>query len=460
MSVTAALKNEERFGPDEAARRPGRFLYIHNTGEDPPGFIGKIDLHRVDILFQYDLPDADLGCYDALILPTHCDQRHLAEITPLLDAYLDAGGTIMINGHVEVPFLRELKPFEPLPVRNRVSLTINRERDHALFEEIDGETLTLRKGVAGFYGRGGNPAPEGAEIINSVGTERLPVDWIYHRPGGGRIFSHSGNDFCGFFTSGDADSRNIIQHLHDWLAETSQLDAAAVLPRFRQPDTAARKDINPIGRRIPIAAIDGGLYYHIRSLEMEPYGHYFDEVIYIRDVAGRDLSNIDTLVIPCRLNARLLSPLKVKLQDYMRGGGRLVVMGETFPDRWLDEVNFIPRPTNYWWWLKQGADLGVRMATGDHPINDYLDARAATWHLHGVFEPRKPEQRSLIETREGECLLFEDRESFAPGTLIATTLDPFYHHGSCFMPATTEFLKGFLRWLADTSTTTNRSLPS
>ena len=32
------------------------------------------------------------------------------------------------------------------------------------------------------------------------------------------------------------------------------------------------------------------------------------------------------------------------------------------------------------------------------------------------------------------------------GRLIVSTLDPFYHHGSNFMPATTRFLDGFLPW--------------
>ena len=33
-----------------------------------------------------------------------------------------------------------------------------------------------------------------------------------------------------------------------------------------------------------------------------------------------------------------------------------------------------------------------------------------------------------------------------PGTLLVTTLDPTYHDGSYFMPATERFLDGFLPW--------------
>ena len=37
--------------------------------------------------------------------------------------------------------------------------------------------------------------------------------------------------------------------------------------------------------------------------------------------------------------------------------------------------------------------------------------------------------------------------------LIVSTLDPFYHHGSNFMPATTKFLDGFLPWARRLATT-------
>jgi hypothetical protein len=54
----------------------------------------------------------------------------------------------------------------------------------------------------------------------------------------------------------------------------------------------------------------------------------------------------------------------------------------------------------------------------------------------------------VIETDDG-ALLIDDTSSYAPGRLIAMTLDPCYHHGSHFMPATTTFLNGFLPALRD-----------
>ena len=49
----------------------------------------------------------------------------------------------------------------------------------------------------------------------------------------------------------------------------------------------------------------------------------------------------------------------------------------------------------------------------------------------------------LIRDADGLPLLYVDAVSTA-GRMIVTSLDPCYHHGSHFMPATTRFLAGFL----------------
>lgn len=41
-------------------------------------------------------------------------------------------------------------------------------------------------------------------------------------------------------------------------------------------------------------------------------------------------------------------------------------------------------------------------------------------------------------------MLYADGHSWRGGRLVVTSLDPFYHHGSHFMPATTRFLDRFL----------------
>jgi hypothetical protein len=48
----------------------------------------------------------------------------------------------------------------------------------------------------------------------------------------------------------------------------------------------------------------------------------------------------------------------------------------------------------------------------------------------------------------GGAVFYIDRVSTA-GTLIVTCLDPLWHFGSYFMPATERFLDGFFPWLHD-----------
>lgn len=191
-----------------------------------------------------------------------------------------------------------------------------------------------------------------------------------------------------------------------------------------------------------LAAIDGGTYYHHRTVYEPPFAPFFDAAVHVRDMADADLDAHDIVFLPCRLNADLIAPQGGRLIRFMEDGGTLVAMGETFPERWLPGITATPVETNFWWWLEPGASLGVRL-TGACGMEDYLDEAALSWHLHGYFTLRTG-QVPLIEA-DGRCLMF--MQDWGKGRLIATTLDPCYHHGSYFMPATTRFLHGFLPWL-------------
>jgi len=114
--------------------------------------------------------------------------------------------------------------------------------------------------------------------------------------------------------------------------------------------------------------------------------------------------------------------------------------GEPVPE-FLPGVRWKHRPTNYWWWLEPGADLGLRAANADHPPFDHLELKDCTWHYHGVLHP--PAGAEVVVTLpSGEALLYVDTVSTA-GTLVVATLDAISHYGSYFMPATERFLDGF-----------------
>lgn len=195
-----------------------------------------------------------------------------------------------------------------------------------------------------------------------------------------------------------------------------------------------------------ITAVDGGTYFHHRALHGERYRNCFAEIIYIRNLTHVQLNTFDALVFPDRLHPGPLIAASDQIRDYLARGGTVVTFGESQSHLWLPGVNFSPRPTNFWWWKTPGAKLGVHVFASEHPLLRHITVANATWHVHGVLTP--PEGAVPVIGLEGDgALLYEDTVTTA-GRLIVSSLDPFYHYGSHFMPATEHFLRGFLEWLA------------
>lgn len=207
--------------------------------------------------------------------------------------------------------------------------------------------------------------------------------------------------------------------------------------------------------RARVVALDAGTYYHHRTFHTPAFQPHLDRTIYLPELDDTSLEDCDALIVSCRTSPSLLLPHKQRFADFLARGKTLVAMGETRAHLWLDGVDWTPCETNFWWWREPGADSGLRLVAPDHGLFDYLALADATWHQHGTF--RVPEgARSLIDKRGAGSVLYEDSCSTA-GRLIVTSLDPMYHHGSHFMPATTRFLSGFLPWLRDsTPVCTNR----
>jgi len=105
-----------------------------------------------------------------------------------------------------------------------------------------------------------------------------------------------------------------------------------------------------------------------------------------------------------------------------------------------------PLSTKIWWWRKLGAGSGLRSSLPDHSRWRYLTLTDATWHQHGVYHP-PPGTDVLVRTVDGAAVLYIDDKVSSPGTLVVASLDPMYHFGSYFMPATERFLCGFFPWM-------------
>lgn len=194
-----------------------------------------------------------------------------------------------------------------------------------------------------------------------------------------------------------------------------------------------------------ILAINPGTYYHLESFEAPRYAQYFDQLVRPEDLPSTDLGAFNVVLIPCRTPADRMEPHKAQLQAYLDNGGTIIATGESDSELFLPNIRMTPQPTNFWWWLTPGADLGVRVAKPEHSLFSYLTEKDITWHLHGWFDV--PEGAEILAVNEsGKPILYIDEVS-TQGRMIITSLDPFYHHGSHFMPATTRFLDGFLPWM-------------
>jgi hypothetical protein len=200
-----------------------------------------------------------------------------------------------------------------------------------------------------------------------------------------------------------------------------------------------------------LAVLDGGTFYHYEAIYGPRYRAFFDRAIYAPQLAPEDLADIDMLIVADRIDPVVLRRYAGIFADFLGHGGTLVVLGETEAETWAPAVRWSSRPTNFWWWLEKGAVPAQQLAQPDHSLFRHLPFKDTIWHFHGVLFP-PPGAEALIvvpadpEGRDpGGALLYEDRVS-TPGRLIVSTLDPFYHHGSRFMPAATRFLDGFLDW--------------
>ncbi|PWI24805.1 hypothetical protein DEX24_11690 [Kurthia sibirica] len=183
----------------------------------------------------------------------------------------------------------------------------------------------------------------------------------------------------------------------------------------------------------------------MRTYKTGEFAKSISKIIPIRDLATASFSDIDVLIIPSQSNMLFLLAHKQRIFDYEANGGIVVTFGHQ-SEEWLPNVKWELRPTNFWWWLEKEPKSGLVLAGNDHDLfKNYLTLADATWHQHGVYWPEN-DVETLVATDDGGSVLYIDKTD-GKGIWINTTLDPDYHYGSYFMPATERFLRGFLPWL-------------
>lgn len=201
-------------------------IFVHSHyGPIPPVFAGFAEEGRVKILRDSQLGNHEVSTARGIVTTMHLDQIAFAERRDALAAFFRNGGRLFFNGHVLKPFADGLQVYRPLTSRRLNDFQLQRLAPHPVFGGLDQKDMAIRKGVAGFYGRGHNPMPQGAVALTGLGGESRPVDWEWRLPGGGVMFSHAGNDLWSMAPENSDGPKAFAERIVDWTA--GELEGAA-----------------------------------------------------------------------------------------------------------------------------------------------------------------------------------------------------------------------------------------
>ncbi|AGF72310.1 hypothetical protein [Corynebacterium halotolerans] len=198
-----------------------------------------------------------------------------------------------------------------------------------------------------------------------------------------------------------------------------------------------------------IVVIHGGTHSQLATLADPALQVYRITPVHVRHVHRHTdtLHSADVIVVADRLRRDLLLDAAPHLLAAHDNGTDLVVLGENHAGEWVPGITHDTRPTIFWWW-RTGEDSRIRPVAPEHPAWEIFSRRSTVWHYHGVVHGG-PAATSLVDllTPEGErdgSLLLVDESRRA--RLLVATMDPFYHHGSGFMPGATQLLHAVLQW--------------
>ncbi|WP_280398235.1 hypothetical protein [Nocardia carnea] len=197
-----------------------------------------------------------------------------------------------------------------------------------------------------------------------------------------------------------------------------------------------------------IAFLHGGSHAPLATLADTALAPYRIRGVHVRTGALTELADAEVIVVSDRLRSDLLRRWAAPILAALDRGATVLVFGENSVGTWLPGVREESRPTVFWWW-RTGEDHRLRLRAPEHPAWKFFAQRAVVWHYHGVLEPPAGAV-SLVDlhTENGDrdgSILYIDETSTA-GTLLVTTMDPVYHHGSGFMPGATQLLYSTLYW--------------
>ncbi len=379
-----------------------------------------------DFMNIYKVNDDTLKAYECLIVTDQCDQEFLYENKAVIERFLEAGKLVLFFGNLATPWLPGVSLFEPKEIKNYRDYDVQIIGENPIYAGLEADDFIKRRGVAGFFARGHHVPNKGADIYATLG-ENKPVTFADRVTTNGTVFVHGGFELFDYMMNDQSKTERLTANLIQWCQD--ELEALK-----QKPSTLRRR----------IGVVYSGTSHHIRAYKTGEFAKHISKIIPVRELGTASFDDLDVLIVPSQTNMDAFKPNKHRVDEFADAGGTVVCFGHQ-AEEWLDE-KWELRPTNFWWWLEENATSGLVLTGQENPLfKEYLTLADATWHQHGVYWPEEGTEK-LVTTEDGGAVLYIDRQK-SKGTWIITTLDPDFHYGHYFMPATERFMRGFFPWL-------------
>ncbi|MCA1648446.1 MAG: hypothetical protein LC797_24295 [Chloroflexi bacterium] len=348
-------------------------------------------LSSFEILDVGALPSHELAAFGLVLVPRSVNCEALWMRRHQFARYLDSGGVLVAFGEAWTDWFPGCR-WERESAADLLRPVIS---PHPLLEGITPEALHWHGKGPDWCNHGHFVPPSVAEVVvaNSDGDAWLYVDRVSTK---GVIVAATNLDLDTHAFHGNAVARGLLDRLLMWAESEAK------------PDRSGRSD--------KIAFLYSGVHFQRGFSQDAEFGPKL-EVLPVDELSGADLSRHSALWVPRESNQTTLVRCRDRLLDYLARGGTLVTF-EEMNQPWLPELT----------WLQSHVDPTALSLTA-HPLLSGLALEDVRWHGHGGFVPPSEATPLISDSIGGLALLYLDEHTFAPGRLLAGTLDPDCHVG-------------------------------
>jgi len=170
--------------------------------------LAKMQLDEIDL---YALPQSDLTPYCGLILSGRVDQDFLYAHRGVLNAFLNAGNTIVFSGDLDLPWLPGCGTALPVSAAHPDDLRLT-FAPHAAFHGIAPEE------VGDYFVSGHHPMPDGARALATLRDGKVVI-YEDKVSSAGTILVHAGHTLLGYAADARAGAlaKRLIPQLLTWI---------------------------------------------------------------------------------------------------------------------------------------------------------------------------------------------------------------------------------------------------